>query len=146
MVALLLAPVLTGVAVGIVLGLLQGVQGLDGLETAVAILMLSAMLGWPLAFVFGLPLHLLLWRRRSVTVVHYAIGGGLVALIGWGFVAGPDAGRCWLNGGVDGYCWEIWRIMYPDLLPLMVVPSAIAGIVFWLIMTNGQLRRRTNAG
>jgi hypothetical protein len=146
MVALLLAPVLTGVAVGLVLGLLQGVQGVDVVETTVAFLMLSAMLGWPLAFVFGLPLHLLLWRRRSVTILHYAVGGALIALIGWAFVAGPDAGGCWLNGGVDGYCWEIWRIIYPDLLPLVVVPSAIAGVVFWLIMTNGQLWHRTKTG
>ena len=64
-VALLLAPTLTGAALGFLIGLEGGGEG--AISTAATGLVLAAMFGWPLALVFGLPLHWLLWRRRSVT-------------------------------------------------------------------------------
>ena len=77
--------------------------------------------------------------------LHYAFGGALIALIGWAIVAGSDAGKCWLQSGIDGYCWEVWHTIYPGLLLPMVVPSTIAAVVFWLILTRGRLRRRDEA-
>ena len=164
--AVLLAPPLAGLAVGLVFIALNvgsfGVESAtDAASTVGLIVALVAVQGWPVALVLGLPLHLFLWRRPGTTIVHYALIGAAFGVIPLLQSVLPvivraltSAPNCLFetDAGIRRYCWSgLLPGDFPALdLPIELLLYAtggctLAGASFWLIMTEGRLRRSTKA-
>ena len=86
----------------------------------------GALLGWPTMLLFGLPAHVILYRRKSRKVGAYLLGGVFV-----GFLAALLAlGLYAVTGFVPG------EFLFATLGPLVVIcllGSVLASWLFWLI-------------
>ena len=87
----------------------------------------GALIGWPTMLFFGLPAHVILYRRRSRKVGSYLLGGVLVGFLAALVVLGLYA----IGGG-----FMIEGLSLSGLAPIVILcllGSVLASWLFWLI-------------
>jgi hypothetical protein len=93
------------------------------------IIALSAILGYPIAFVFGVPLYVFFRWRGWNGLLPYVIAGALLGLIPYFiYLLFGD----YASGDMSAVFGRFSNTA-PVYIPLGVVCGAVAGLVFWLI-------------
>lgn len=117
----IIAPISPGIMVVV------AVEGLHSANTGtIWFLGLIAVLGYPIAFVLGVPFYLMLRRYGRVRFAECLIGGGAL-------------------GATDCLIFMLAELSYPDrspqlletvglhFLPMGVLSGIVAGATFWLV-------------
>jgi hypothetical protein len=85
---------------------------------------LGLMYGGPFFFLFGMPAHALLLKRRVTGLIAYAVCGGLISAVCMSF----------LNPLLNGFRFDRFRL--DEILlstPWYALAGAIAMAIFWLV-------------
>lgn len=97
---------------------------------------LAAILGYPIAAIFGLPLYLLLRSRNWNGLLSYVAAGavlGIVLFACYGVIYERDsAGMLFLSG-------HFWS-MAPAFVPVGAICGMVAATTFWLIVRPDRPR------
>lgn len=48
----------------------------------------------------------------------------------------------WVHGAVNGQAYGVWRLLFPDVNPLLGGFTGLVGIAVWLAVGFWELRRR----
>ena len=98
-------------------------------------LQLSALLGYPVAVVFGIPLALMMHRRHWTGIWSFACAGALLGGVAYLF---PHVWAS-ISGG-----WTVYESMHAtiaSLLPPGMSCGILASITFWLITRPDRQER-----
>ncbi len=105
-------------------------------EDAQSVVMTNLIFGYPIAFLFGLPIHALLLRNRWTSWPAYAASGA--ALGAFLYVTLPLLIEAlMLMQGVDAGGHVTFS---PSVLPVAIACAAAAAISFWLIVRPDRHR------
>jgi hypothetical protein len=116
-------------------GLLVTIPGMIGGHDTSFWLKFSALIGYPVAFVGGIPLHFLFTRNNWVQLRFYCGAGiplGIAALI-WPYLQAVIVGGKGATGGTQLFFNSIIAVI-PVFLPLSIVCAAIASTSFWFMV------------